>query len=115
MKVTVFSFFLQTNYKITAARLQNEIKSLQQRVNAGRLNLINEIKVISFDIIHDLWISFTYSHQRGKRKSTRRILNIYDQNFSGTYLICRIFKIAIDITVYHLNFFNQLKTVSIKF
>lgn len=28
-----------------AARLQNEIKTLQQRVNTSKLDLINEIKV----------------------------------------------------------------------
>ncbi|XP_065218127.1 uncharacterized protein LOC135843980 [Planococcus citri] len=34
----------RTNYKNMAVRLQNEIKTLQQRVNASKLSLINEIK-----------------------------------------------------------------------
>ncbi|KAG8325696.1 hypothetical protein J6590_060734 [Homalodisca vitripennis] len=35
------------NYKITASRLQGEIKGLQHRINTTKLRLLNEIKVES--------------------------------------------------------------------
>lgn len=54
----VYSTFFQTNYKNMAARLQNEIKSLQQTVNSARLSLIDEIKVgTNFDKpIHHVYL-----------------------------------------------------------
>jgi len=36
---------LQANYKIMAARLQHEIKELQQKAKAAKLRLESEIKV----------------------------------------------------------------------
>jgi hypothetical protein len=54
-----YNFASQANYKIMAARLQHEIKELQQKAKAAKLRLETEIKVklSSFHIL----VEYKYS------------------------------------------------------